>query len=397
MSRLATTTYKKKNSFESIFIKNPRSNPLEQSKRAVKALNDKHYTFNHNHFSNFFDVIERVKKSLNLFINSKDNNTIGANVEFIINALTAEEMSLLSDDILPLYLYHRFRYEVLPVQNHLDSYPPYVQIEPSSVCNYRCAFCYQTDKSFSNPGSMYMGTMSYEMYKEIIDMLEGKTEFLSLASRGEPFLCKELPRMLAYSANKFLNLKINTNASLLNEERIHSLLSGGTRTIVFSIDAPEKELYESLRVNGRIEVVEKKLKLFHSIKEKHYSKSKIITRVSGVYLDERQNMSAMKEKWGDYVDQITFVKYNPWENVYESEESNIITPCSDLWRRLFIWYDGKVNPCDTDYKSSLSIGSLKDYSSLSDLWNSELYNKLRELHIGKQRDKLNPCKNCVVI
>ena len=78
-----------------------------------------------------------------------------------------------------------------------------------------------------------MGTMNFDLFKRIIDQAEGNIEFLSLASRGEPLICKDIVRMFNYTQNKFLNLKVNTNASLLTEEKIHAILSGGVGTIVF--------------------------------------------------------------------------------------------------------------------------------------------------------------------
>jgi radical SAM protein with 4Fe4S-binding SPASM domain len=104
----------------------------------------------------------------------------------------------------------------------------------------------------------------------------------------------------------------------------------------------------------------------------------------------------MVKLWGDLVDQVAFVDYNPWENVYESKRNQIKKPCSDLWRRMFIWWDGKVNPCDTDYKSLLSPGKFGDLD-IKNLWNSDSYNKLRKNHINQLREKLHPCSNCVVV
>ena len=103
----------------------------------------------------------------------------------------------------------------------------------------------------------------------------------------------------------------------------------------------------------------------------------------------------MTKLWGGLVDQVAFVDYNPWENVYESKENQIKKPCSDLWRRMFIWWDGKANPCDTDYKSKLSTGNFGN-NSLSNIWLSKAYNELRENHRQKNRKKIFPCKNCCV-
>ena len=29
---------------------------------------------------------------------------------------------------------------------------------------------------------------------------------------------------------------------------------------------------------------------------------------------------------------------------------------------MYVWFDGKVNPCDNDYKSYLSFGNAKDFN-----------------------------------
>ena len=126
-----------------------------------------------------------------------------------------------------------------------------------------------------------MGTMNFDLFKRIIDQAEGNIEFLSLASRGEPLICKDIVRMFNYTQNKFLNLKVNTNASLLTEEKVHAILSGGVGTIVFSADAADEKLYSKLRVNGKLSKVLKNIELFNDIKEKKYKGNKIITRVSG--------------------------------------------------------------------------------------------------------------------
>ncbi len=69
-----------------------------------------------------------------------------------------------------------------------------------------------------------MGTMKVELFKKIIDQIENNVQFVTLASRGEPLVSKEFDEMIKYTSGKFLNLKINTNASLLNEKKCHSIL-----------------------------------------------------------------------------------------------------------------------------------------------------------------------------
>jgi len=376
--------YKKLGSFKNINLKNSSRKDLIINKISM-IINDEKYLKKLSKYES--DIIKTVFSELF----EKSNPT------FKLNNYVIEEIKTLPDEKVLSYLFHRYRYEVHPEKYIVDKYPPYLQIEPSSICNYRCVFCFETDKTFTDKKSGHMGTMSIDLFKNIIDQAVDNIEFLSLASRGEPLVSKSINEMLRYTEGKFLNLKLNTNASLLDEEKIHSILSGGVKTVVFSADAADEKLYASLRVNGNLKKVLKNIELFNQIKEKNYSNNKIITRVSGVKVNENQNFEEMNKFWGNLVNQVAFVDYNPWENVYLSEPNEISKPCSDLWRRMFIWWDGKINPCDTDYKSTLSPGNIKDYNfDLKKAWNSQNYLRLRESHIKKNRKEISPCKSCVV-
>ena len=104
----------------------------------------------------------------------------------------------------------------------------------------------------------------------------------------------------------------------------------------------------------------------------------------------------MENCWGNFVDQVAFVDYNPWENTYAQKPTGINTPCSDLWRRMFIWWDGKTNPCDVDYLSKLSVGNCSDFS-IKELWLGSHYEVLRKNHLSNLRSEIDPCRRCSVI
>lgn len=375
-------TYEKHHSFSDFYTSHDASHIERQRLRLIDFLS------NNSIDEKYAEICKSVLDDI------KNNNE---DCDFKITAFIADEIATIDDNDLPRYLFHRYRYDVYPSKKILDDYPPYIQIEPTSVCNFRCVFCYQTDSSFNKKNQGHMGKMPIELYKDIIDQIEGNIEFLSLASRGEPLLCDSLPEMLDYSMGKFMNLKLNTNASLLTESLCHSLLQGSVKTLVFSADAAEEPLYSQMRVNGKLEKVLKNIEMFQSIKSKHYGDSSLITRVSGVMFDERQNMSSMTKLWSSLVDQISFVKYNPWENIYNSEPNDVKSACSDLWRRMFVWYDGKVNPCDTDYKSTLCFNSLDSVNTISKIWQSESYNNLRNKHLTEKRNEIEPCRRCMVV
>ena len=378
--------YKKFNSFLGIRIKKKYNlnNFLDNLKI---ILNNKKNLVNLN--NHHLEILGLVKKDL--FQNKENKKN-----KFVLSPNVIKEIQTISDDQIAKYLVHRYRYEIYPQIKKFDNFPPYLQIEPTSICNYRCVFCYQTDNKFNKRSEGYMGHMKWETFKLIVDQAEGNVEFISLASRGEPLLCPDIKKMLSYTKDKFLNLKINTNASILDEDISHSILQSGVKTLVFSADAADSAMYSKLRVNGKLEKILENIKKFNEIKFKQYPDSKIITRVSGVKVNDKQNLDEMEKYWGNLVDQVAFVNYVPWENVYVSGETKIQTPCSDLLRRMFIWWDGKTNPCDVDYKSNLSVGSIEN-NNISKLWRSAHYNELRKKHELKLRSKISPCSRCSVV
>tara|TARA_B100001123_G_scaffold164311_1_gene189229 strand:+ start:441 stop:1592 length:1152 start_codon:yes stop_codon:yes gene_type:complete len=380
-------TYNKNKSFLK-FHSLEKQNEKEALESLKIILNDKSKLKSLNKYQ--LSILDLVKKDL---FTEKNKNS----PKFQLSPNVINELKVIDKKEIPKYLFHRYRYEIFPQTYTADKYPPYLQIEPTSFCNYRCVFCYQTNKDFTTKSNGYMGHMKIEMFKLIVDQAENNIEFISLASRGEPLVSPVIEKMLEYTRGKFLSLKINTNASVLTEKKCHAILQGGVQTIVFSADAADAELYKKLRVNGKLEKVVANIRMFKKIREKHYPKAKIITRVSGVKVSDQQNFKDMENFWSEMVDQVAFVDYCQWENVYKMKENKLSAPCSDLWRRMFVWWDGKTNPCDVDYLSSLSPGYLKKDYNLSQLWKSKLYESLRTKHTLKSRKKINPCNRCTVV
>jgi len=326
-------------------------------------------------------------------IEKKKKNQILDEDEYFLKGQELLKSKRISDKDFFRFLIYRYNYSAIPAMYKLEEYPPCVQIEPTSICNYRCVMCYQADKTFSGKSQGMMGHMPIDLFKKIVDELEGKVEAVTLASRGEPTLNPKIIEMVEYCKGKFLGFKMNTNASLLTEKLIHSLLSAGFSEIVFSIDAADKETYEKIRINGKFDKVFSNLKLFTEIRKKHYSHMDTIVKVSGVKINSDLNVKSLEDKLGEYADIIQLVGYTPWESSYENPTNEITSPCGQLWHRMFVWWDGKVNPCDYDYKSKLSKWNVKT-KSISEIWKSDEYQNYRNLHISKKRQELFPCNKC---
>ena len=366
-------------------------NDEKLNREIINNINTLEKNFEKNH------LYQKEKEIIKIIINSYKKIQVGEELNSKDMVLTKHELlefKKLKEKDYARYLIYRYKYNMYPKLKIVDQYPPCVQIEPTSICNFRCVMCYQADRTFSSKSQGFMGHMPIDLFKKCIDELEGNVEAITFASRGEPTLNQKIFEMIEYSNGKFLGLKINTNASMLNEKLIHKLLSSSIQTIVFSIDAKDKESYEKIRINGDFDKTIRNLELFNNIREKHYNRGDKIVRISGVKINKDQNISDMKKKWGDVADIIAFTNYTPWESSYENDINDITSACSELWTRMFVWWDGKVNPCDYDYKSYLSKWNIKTVS-ITDVWNSKEYNLLRSQHLNSQRDKIEPCKRCI--
>ena len=294
------------------------------------------------------------------------------------------------------YLIYRYKFKRYPLERKVADFPIYLLIEPTSVCNLRCTMCFQVDPTFTHSRE-YMGMMDMGLYRNVIDQAqEGGTQAITLASRGEPTLHKHFGEMLAYASGKFFDLKVNTNATKLTERLSHDILSSDVNELVFSVDANDKDLYEKIRVRGRFEEVLENIVRFRDIREKQYPGSRLSTRICGVKFKPEQDEDAFKKFWSPICDHVAYGDLEARWDTYNNDQHPTLThSCGYLWERMYVWYDGKVNPCDVDYKSLLSVGNVKD-NSIAALWHSPAYDSLRKAHLEGRRSAYLPCDRCGV-
>lgn len=309
-----------------------------------------------------------------------------------------------SSHIVP-YLIYRYKMSVYPQQKIVSDFPVYLLIEPASMCNLRCIMCFQIDPQFNKKSSGYMGYMDYDLYTKLIDeAAAGGTKAITLASRGEPLLHPRISDMLTYAASKgtFFDIKLNTNGTRLTSDVAHAILKANVSIVVISIDSADAEQYAKIRVKGNFDVVLNNVKEFMQIKKEHYPDSRTEIRVAGVRLKNpellttEQDEKAFFELWSGIVDTVAMTDAEErWDTYNNTPQPEMTKPCAYLFERMYIWWDGVMNPCDVDYRSRLTLGSSKSIS-IKDAWHGSAYRRLREAHLRGTRSSFNPCDRCGV-
>lgn len=355
------------NKIETLLVDN-----LSEIKEFSKNLNDIYADKIINSLTQFGKLNFNINKHLEIYINNHKNN------------------------ILKIFRYIVFRYKFLESGKKKINlgYPPYLLVEPVSTCNLRCPFCFQTDKTFTK--KPYMGVMDFDLFKKIIDEAEEiGIGAITLASRGEPTLHKEFDKMLDYIGEKenIFEIKINTNATFLSEKFCHSIFRNKVTQVVISADHYQKEEYERLRKNSNFEKILKNVDRLFEIRKKYKDQITEI-RVSGIDNDKDLNREKFRNFWIKRSDHVTAsFPLERWDTYNNNKNEDINDPCENLWDRMYIWFDGKVNPCDADYKSFLSFGNINE-SSIKKIWNNQIIESLRNKHLNNQRCKVNPCDRC---
>jgi hypothetical protein len=128
--------YKKFNSFNEIKLKEI-SIKEENALKRIKELRE-----------NLINLqLDNYKKKIILRLIDDIFGKTEDRIQFKLTPNVISEIVRTTDQELPRYLFHRYRYEIFPQTKEIDNYPPYLQIEPSSICNYRCVFCSETAKT----------------------------------------------------------------------------------------------------------------------------------------------------------------------------------------------------------------------------------------------------------
>ena len=246
----------------------------------------------------FISLNKIIELSKDLKLDIEDKNIVK---NFIVSLkkkefpfiLTSQEyfhLKRMSEKNWIKYLIYRYKLKIYPKKKIVSKFPVYLLVEPTSVCNLRCVMCFQIDKSFTK--KPYMGFMDFNLFKKIIDEAANNgTSAITLASRGEPLLHPKISEMIKYVSKKesFIDIKLNTNATRLNEKLCHEILKSNINMVVVSIDSHVKKQYEEIRKGGKFDEVLKNIKLLVDTRKKFYKNSKLEIRVSGVKFKEDQN------------------------------------------------------------------------------------------------------------
>lgn len=115
----------------------------------------------------------------------------------------------------------------------------------SSYCNLNCSHCWISPEYINK--SEAPEEAPFSLLKDIIDQALPLGLRAIKITGGEPFLNSNIFQLIAYASSKKLTIKIETNATLIDERRAKFLKENSVQQVAVSLDGPNREIHEIIR------------------------------------------------------------------------------------------------------------------------------------------------------
>lgn len=134
----------------------------------------------------------------------------------------------------------------------------FIQIEPTTRCNFKCAFCPRNH--------LEHGDLDYNVFLQILEEYSD-VRYLQLYGEGEPLLYPKFFSMIKEAAKKQIKISTITNGSLLYKN-IENVLESGLYSVHVSLESTHPETFHKLR-GGNLEQIFKGINMLIEMRNKN--------------------------------------------------------------------------------------------------------------------------------
>jgi len=286
------------------------------------------------------------------------------------------------------YFAYRKKWQEYPKKKIVADFPLHLDVESTNACNLRCIMC---DRNWMKEK---IGNIDWNLFTKVIDeAAKYHLPSVKFNYRGEPLLHPDIAKMVKYVKEKgILEVQFNTNGLLLDEKKAEELIDAGLDRIIFSFDGATKETYEKIRRGSNYETVVANIKNLVKLRNKKGLKRPLV-RIQMVRMAENKNeVEDFIRMWLPIANRLAV---NNERNLSRAKKKLEHFPCSQIWQRLMICWDGEVRMCCGDWYGEVVLGNVKE-TSVYDIWHGEKLNQIRKLHIERNFDKIPICARCKI-
>ena len=271
------------------------------------------------------------------------------------------------------------------MENYRQQAPFTIQIEPTEGCNLGCSFCGLRGMREKGTKPWYFMTLeTAEIIAKKIREANWKSKIV-FAMHGEPTLNpnllkiikifrRELPNTLFYIISNGYGIVRNEDYSI--KEYISLLFDSGINHILLDNYSDNGDW------NKIVSAVQDEIPILYLGEDK----------TPMFPTDNKRNIIVLPSI---VTTKISFVRNlkNHCGAAFPLDDSFNKKKCAVPFRELSFRYDGNVALCCDDFRGEFSIGNIKDYDRIDDLWNNERFQAARIMLYNGERS-FRPCKGC---
>ena len=309
--------------------------------------------------------------------------------------------------VIQKFLQVVFKFDIVP------PLPIYIHIEVSSICNLRCPLCPTGVGTLKRTKHL----MSYEDFKKIIDEIKWFNGKVILHHFGEPFLNKDLLKMIKYAKDAGLYVKLSTNGEFFHSKEYAKIfIRSGIDYVFVSVDGKDQETHEKYRIGSDFNKVTEGFKFLTDAKKELKSLTPIIELqfLRTKYNEhQRDQMQQFAEQLGAdvYAERIfgacsgdkelaeKFTLDDPESTLLRVKDNGeidyageYINYCYWIYSFMVINSDGTASTCIEDPFVEHNMGNIHE-RSIKDIWKGEEYKILRK-KMKTDRKSIPVCNAC---
>lgn len=291
--------------------------------------------------------------------------------------------------------------------------PVSLMVEPSGACNLRCPLCPTGLKLTTRDGY----TLSPEAFERALGWFRYTLTTITFWNYGEPFLNRDLARMVALATRHGILTQMSTNGMFLERPMLDEILEAGLTRLIVSVDTPDPEVYPRYRIRGDFDRVVRGFR--HAAERKRALGARTELIAQYMLMQDSEDMDSMiahgrsigadkvlvktigigsavpepaEREWALMPEADEFNRYVSREDV-RSKVNWDDARCSYIWRRMVLNSDGHCVPCCRDQMAEFDLGSVAGGRTLAAVWNGAGYRRYRR-EIRETQRKAVMCQRC---
>lgn len=307
--------------------------------------------------------------------------------------------------------------------------PTTLSVAATSRCNTHCDMCHEHSRYIGDFEFRARPTkdVDFTLFKDFVNKFN-KALAISIIGSGEPLLNKDFFGMVDYSARVMrMNVSTTTNGTLLDEETIEKIISGGLSSIDISVDGDNEEEFNRMTGMPKEDYREKLKNIKCLVSKKKEANTRLDIILS--FIIDKENYKRMPSmiRLGEKlsVDSVAFSNFLPAPfpgftaeerciTTDDTDATNLINNlknnkykvrvalpiplnfkkrkiCPSHFTTLRVDGDGNIGGCAGMLLNLEKNGKYYD----KEVWNNEYFQKMRGIFLDLKNDRrLEPCRVC---